>query len=119
MILIMMHKGNKNLVFNVNSTYLPLYAKLSSEWSGHKIIISSVNPIKGDVRSGYGGYTYSNVSVNQFNAIIKPGISKLPNFTYCDVNSQIASTFKTGDGIHYYGETYKVIFQLMNNCIKN
>ena len=109
--------GNGKLVFNVSGNYLPLYQKLSNDWSGHKVIISSLNPILGNYYLN--GYVFNNDSVNQFNEILKTGIANLPNFTFCDVNSQIIGVYKTGDKIHYYPDTYRTIFQLMNNCIKN
>ena len=79
--------GNGKLVFNVSGNYLPLYQKLSNDWSGHKVIISSLNPILGNYYLN--GYVFNNDSVNQFNEILKTGIANLPNFTFCDVNSQI------------------------------
>lgn len=109
--------SGRSLVVNVNNTYISLYQKLSNDWSGHKVIISSLNPIRDNYYLN--GYVFNNDSVNQFNGILKSGIANLPNFTFCDVNSQIIGVYKTGDKIHYYPDTYRLIFQLMNNCINN
>ena len=104
-----------NFLLSDIDKYIPLYNSLASgQWKNHKIILVSVTPVNEAIEAQK-GYSTKNSSIETFNAKLKSGV-RASNVSYCDVYNQIKGNFKTGDGLHYYGETYKNIYNLMKQC---
>ena len=76
----------------------------------------SVTPVDEGTESEH-GYSTKNANIEAFNAKLKNGTAGVANIGYCDVYSQIKGNFKTGDGLHYDGSTYKNIYNLIKACI--
>ncbi len=104
-----------NFLLSDIDKYIPLYNSLASgQWKNHKIILVSVTPVNEAIEAQK-GYSTKNSSIETFNAKLKNGV-RASNVSYCDVYNQIKGNFQTGDGLHYYGETYKNIYNLMKQC---
>lgn len=56
-------------------------------------------------------------SVDKFNSGLKNNLDS--NVKYCDVYSALdKSGYDTKDGVHYTPETYKVIYEEIQKCLK-
>ena len=95
--------------------YIPTYNSLANgEWKDQKIILVSVTPVNEEIERQH-GYGTKNANIETFNTKLKNGVSA-SNVAYCDVYNQLGSNFGTGDGLHYTGNTYKQIYNLMKQC---
>ncbi len=104
-----------NVLLGDIDKYIPKYNELAAgAWKDHKIILVSVTPVNESVEAQH-GYGTKNANIETFNAKLKNGV-RASNVAYCDVYSQMGSNFGTGDGLHYTGDTYKQIYNMMKQC---
>lgn len=95
--------------------YIPTYNSLATgEWKNHKIILVSVGPVNEEVEA-QNGYSTKNVNIERFNNMLRNGVRQ-SNVSYCDIYTPLGRNFGTGDGLHYTGDTYKKIYNLMKQC---
>lgn len=99
---------------SVASDYASKYNELKKSYPSANIIAVSVGPIK-DGNVSYMPGAYNDANVVKFNNILKQKLNN--DVKYCDVYSKIKNSFSASDGIHYDGDTYKKIYQELNNCM--
>ena len=76
---------------------------------GSKVYFVSVNPCNGK-------YSNLNSKIASFNTKVKSGLNK--NVKWIDTNSHLASNgYKTKDGLHYDGATYKKIYDYIKSKV--
>ena len=65
----------------------------------------------------YANITLDDNSVNNFNSNLKNNLNS--NVMYCDVYSKMENyNYVTKDGVHYNSDTYKFIYDEIQNCLK-
>lgn len=106
--------GNADLVYvnlGVNSLgKADEYIKSINELAKSKqVYVLSVGPTSGK-------YKKLNKDINAFNKKVRNGVAE--NVKFIDVNSHIASSFETTDGLHYSKNTYSKIFDFVNSTAK-
>ena len=96
------------------SKYIDMYRKLAAgTWKNYHIFLLSVNPTSGSRSS-------MNTRIESFNNNLVKGLASYKNVTYCDSYSYLKKNgFQSGDGLHYRGETSKVIYEQIKKCIYN
>ena len=92
--------------------YLAKYKELATgKWKKFMIFLGSVNPTDGEV-------AYANGYIDNFNSKLKSFTNQYSNISYCDTNTYLKQHgFKTFDGIHYYENISKAIYEQTKKCI--
>ena len=107
--------GTNDLLNNgAPESYAKDYNQLAKDYNDSSIIIVSVTEIDDD-KAVENGYQVKNSQVVNFNNSLKKSLSS--DVKYCDVYSKINNNFNTSDGIHYTSDTYKNIYQQIQNCL--
>lgn len=100
--------GINDLGYQV-SNYISKYNELLTDsWSTYNFCFQSVNPVdesKDDV-------PITNAQIESFNEAIK---NNVPNARYINTYTTIKNNFSSSDGIHYDKETYKNIYNTIQN----
>ena len=86
--------------------YAKIYQEMSEKYADFHVV--SVNPVI-ENNTHYA----TNDKIKTFNDLIQQ-----QDFSYIDTNSQIINDFQSIDGLHYSKETYKKIFQIIMEQIK-
>ena len=114
---------NSGLSSNEGKEYAIYYNELSKKYPTSKIVAISVTQVVLEDARKHGMYTherYNNpeaYSVKKFNEGLKSNLDS--NVKYCDVYSALDKRgYDTKDGVHYTPETYKVIYEEIQKCLK-
>lgn len=112
---VVIYMGTNDLLNNgAPESYAKDYNQLAKDYNDSSIIIVSVTEIDDD-KAVDNGYQVKNSQVVNFNNSLKKSLSS--DVKYCDVYSKINNNFNTSDGIHYTSDTYKNIYQQIQNCL--
>lgn len=112
---VVIYMGTNDLLNNgAFESYAKDYNQLAKDYNDSSIIIVSVTEID-DNKAVENGYQVKNSQVVNFNNSLKKSLSS--DVKYCDVYSKINNNFNTSDGIHYTSDTYKNIYQQIQNCL--
>ena len=106
--------GVNFLLYDIDKYVVKYNELVNGAWKGHKVILVSVGPVNEAVEAE-NGYSTKNADIQTFNAKLKNGV-RASNVSYCDIFTPLGSSFGTGDGLHYSGETYKKVYNLMKQC---
>lgn len=112
---VVIYMGTNDLLNNgAFESYAKDYNQLAKDYNDSSIMIVSVTEID-DNKAVENGYQVKNSQVVNFNNSLKKSLSS--DVKYCDVYSKINNNFNTSDGIHYTSDTYKNIYQQIQNCL--
>lgn len=104
--------------FGVNDLHnIDKYIEMANILSeNYNIAYLSINPID-EVKASKRGYGLTNEDIDNFNEKLQENLDK--NVLYIDSNSHLKEDgFDTTDGIHYTRDTYKKIYNYINEVIE-
>lgn len=110
---------NSGLTESEAGKYANYYNGLTSKYPNSQVVAISVTQIDvGTAKANgmYAGMSITNDSVKNFNKYLKSKLNS--NVLYCDVYSKIKDSYKTLDGVHHDCNTYKDIYDAINDCLK-
>ncbi len=82
---------------------------------GGSVYFMTVNPVD-EAEEANHGYTVKNSQIVTFNQTLASGLSS--DFGFINTYDYLAENgFKTVDGVHYTGDTYKVIYSLLSSVV--
>lgn len=111
---------NSSLQESDASNFATLYNSLSKDYPNSKFVAVSVTQIDHTLAKNNGYYSNINInsnSVKLFNTYLKNKLDT--KIMYCDVYSKMENyDYVATDGVHYNTDTYKFIYNEIQNCLK-
>lgn len=118
-------KKGKIIVFNfgVNdlhnaSKYIDFYNGMPKDFmENNTLIFMTVNPVN-EAKEAEHGFKVKNSDIEKFNNKMKEGLDK-EHFRIIDSNTYIQlNDYQTTDGLHYFNNTYRLIFEFaVKSCV--
>ena len=111
-------KKGKIIVFNfgVNdlhnaSKYVDFYNSMPKDFmENNTLVFMTVNPVN-EAKEAEHGFKVKNTDIEKFNSKMKAGLDK-GHFQIIDSNTYMQlNNYQTTDGLHYFNDTYRMIFE--------
>lgn len=113
----------KTIVFNfgVNdlhnaSKYVEFYNSMPRDFmENNTLVFMTVNPVD-ETKEAEFGFKVKNKDIEKFNNTMKEGLDE-QYFNIIDTNTYVQQNgYMTTDGLHYYNDTYRLIFKYAVKC---